>query len=123
MGVFDGGVAFVTGRQQRPGCRNSAPSRREVGANVVVAFGNDAGPAERLIASLPETGHRASRAPHRILGAIEGAQIGMRDHPGGASIVDQNLEPAFGGADLGREPFDMTFVDGTIIPVHGGSLL
>jgi hypothetical protein len=33
---------------------------------------------------------------------------GMRDHSGTAGIVDQDVEPALGGADRGGEAFDCT---------------
>ena len=37
---------------------------------------------------------------------VESPQIDMRDHPGAAGIVDQDVEPALGRADRGGEPFD-----------------
>ena len=37
---------------------------------------------------------------------VESAQIGMRDHPGAAGIVDQDVEPALGFADRVGEAFD-----------------
>jgi NAD(P)-dependent dehydrogenase (short-subunit alcohol dehydrogenase family) len=45
----------------------------EAGARVVVTYGNDAEAADRLVASLPGTGHRASRTPAQDTGAIEPA--------------------------------------------------
>jgi hypothetical protein len=39
---------------------------------------------------------------------VEGAQIGMQDNPGGVRIVDQDVETALGGIDLGGEAFDRT---------------
>jgi 3-oxoacyl-[acyl-carrier protein] reductase len=62
-------VALVTGGSS-PGSCDRAPLRR-AGARVVVTFGNDAEAADRLVASLPGTGHRASRTPAQDTGEIE----------------------------------------------------
>ncbi len=37
---------------------------------------------------------------------VERAQIGMRDHPGAAGIVDEDVEPALGRTDRGGEALD-----------------
>ena len=62
MGMLDGRVALVTGGSKGLGAA-TARLFAEAGASVIVTFGNDAAAAEQLIASLPGTGHRASRTP------------------------------------------------------------
>ena len=53
----------------------------ETGARVVITFSNDANAAERLIATLPGAGHRASRTPAQDTAAIESlaAEIGATE--------------------------------------------
>ncbi len=62
MGMLDGRVALVTGGSKGLGAA-TARLFAQAGARVVVTFGSDAAAAERLIASLPGAGHRASRTP------------------------------------------------------------
>jgi len=62
MGMLDGRVALVTGGSKGLGAA-TARLFAEAGARVVVTYANDAEAADRLIASLPGAGHRASHAP------------------------------------------------------------
>ena len=62
MGMLDGRVALVTGGSKGLGAA-TARLFAQAGARVVVTFGSDAQAADRLIASLPGTGHRASHTP------------------------------------------------------------
>ena len=62
MGLLDGRVALVTGGSKGLGA-STASLFAEEGARVVVTFANDTEAADRLIASLPGTGHRASHTP------------------------------------------------------------
>jgi 3-oxoacyl-[acyl-carrier protein] reductase len=80
MGMLDGRVALVTGGSKGLGA-STARLFAEAGARVVVTFGNGADAAEQLIASLPGTGHRASRIPAQDTGAIEvlAAEISASD--------------------------------------------
>jgi 3-oxoacyl-[acyl-carrier protein] reductase len=70
MGALDDRVALVTGGSKGLG---AATSRllAQAGARVIVTFSKDAEAAERLVASLPGTGHRASRTPAQDTPAIE----------------------------------------------------
>ena len=70
MGMLDGRVALVTGGSKGLGAA-TARLFAQAGARVVVTFGSDAQAADRLIASLPGTGHRASHAPAQDTRAIE----------------------------------------------------
>jgi 3-oxoacyl-[acyl-carrier protein] reductase len=70
MGALDDRVALVTGGSKGLG---AATSRllAQAGARVIVTFSKDAEAAEGLVASLPGTGHRASRTPAQDTPAIE----------------------------------------------------
>src|SRR5712671_2324901 len=70
MGMLDGRLALVTGGSKGLG-EATARLFAEAGARVVVTFGNDAEAADRLVASLPGDGHRASRTPAQDTQAIE----------------------------------------------------
>ena len=63
--MLDGRLALVTGGSKGLGAA-TARLFAEAGARVVVTFGSDAEAADRLIASLPGAGHRASRTPAKI---------------------------------------------------------
>ncbi len=70
MGLLDGRVALVTGGSKGLGAA-TALMFAEAGARVVITFGSDAEAADRLLASLPGTGHRASRTPAQDTQAVE----------------------------------------------------
>ncbi|MFZ3238661.1 MAG: SDR family NAD(P)-dependent oxidoreductase [Stellaceae bacterium] len=70
MGALDGRTALVTGGSKGLGAA-TARLLAEAGARVVVTFGNDAAAADRLVASLPGQGHRASHTPVQDTDAIE----------------------------------------------------
>ncbi len=70
MGMLDGRVALVTGGSKGLGAA-TARLFADAGARVVITFGNDVEAAQRLIASLPGDGHRASHTPAQDTSAIE----------------------------------------------------
>ncbi len=87
MGMLDGRVALVTGGSKGLGAA-TALLFAEAGARVVITFSSDAEAADRLLASLPGTGHRASRTPAQDTAAVEslvdtiGDDRGPARHPG-----------------------------------------
>jgi 3-oxoacyl-[acyl-carrier protein] reductase len=80
MGMLDGRVALVTGGSKGLGAA-IARLFAQAGARVVVTFGSDAAAADRLIASLPGLGHRASHTPAQDTDAIEdlAAEVGRTE--------------------------------------------
>jgi 3-oxoacyl-[acyl-carrier protein] reductase len=70
MSMLDGRVALVTGGSKGLGAA-TARLFAEAGSRVIVTFANDAEAAERLVASLPSGGHRASHTPAQDTPAIE----------------------------------------------------
>src|SRR5271165_2224005 len=70
MGPLDGRVALVTGGSKGLGAA-TALLFADAGARVVITFSSDAEAADRLLASLPGTGHRASRTPAQDTQAVE----------------------------------------------------
>jgi 3-oxoacyl-[acyl-carrier protein] reductase len=70
MGMLDGRVALVTGGSKGLGAA-TAHLFAAAGARVVVTFSSDAEAADRLLTSLPGTGHRASRTPAQDTAAVE----------------------------------------------------
>jgi 3-oxoacyl-[acyl-carrier protein] reductase len=70
MGMLDGRVALVTGGSKGLGA-STAHLFAAAGARVVITFSSDAEAADRAVASLPGTGHRASRAPAQDTAAVE----------------------------------------------------
>src|SRR5260221_68971 len=89
MGMLDGKVALVTGGSKGLGA-STARLLAEAGARVVVPFGNDADVAEKLIASLPGTGHRASHTPAQDTGAIESLAAAIGTSEGRLDILVNN---------------------------------
>lgn len=89
MGMLDGRVALVTGGSKGLGAA-TARLLAEAGARVVVTFGNDAEAAQRLIASLPGAGHRASRTPAQDTSAIDSLAAGIERTEGRLDILINN---------------------------------
>ena len=80
MEALDGRVALVTGGSKGLGAA-TARLFAEAGARVIVTFGNDPEAADRLIASLPGSGHRVSHTPAQDTPAIRSLldSIGMTE--------------------------------------------
>ena len=76
MGMLDGRVALVTGGSKGLGA-SIACLFAQAGARVIVTFANDAEAADRLIASLPGIGHRASQTPAQDTRGIESLAASM----------------------------------------------
>jgi len=89
MSMLDGKVALVTGGSKGLGAA-TARLFAEAGARVVVTFGNDAEAADRLIASLPGSGHRASRTPAQDTRAIEALADAIGTTDGRLDILVNN---------------------------------
>jgi 3-oxoacyl-[acyl-carrier protein] reductase len=89
MGMLDGRVVLVTGGSK---CLGVATARlfAEAGARVVVTFGSDADAADRLIASLPGAGHRASRTLAQDTLAIESFAAAIGTTEGRLDILVNN---------------------------------
>jgi NAD(P)-dependent dehydrogenase (short-subunit alcohol dehydrogenase family) len=89
MGMLDGRVALVTGGSKGLGAA-TARLFAQAGARVVVTFGSDAQAADRLIASLPGTGHRASHTPAQDTRAIESLAAAIGTTEGRLDILVNN---------------------------------
>src|SRR5215469_12713684 len=89
VGVLDGRVALVTGGSKGLGAA-TARLFAQAGARVVVTFANDAAAADRLIASLPGAGHRASHTPVQDTNAIEGLAASLARTEGRLDILVNN---------------------------------
>jgi 3-oxoacyl-[acyl-carrier protein] reductase len=89
MGMLDGRVALVTGGSKGLGAA-TACLFAEVGARVVVTFANDAAAAERLVASLPGSGHRASHTPAQDTPAIDSLAASIAATEGRLDILVNN---------------------------------
>jgi len=89
MGMLDGKVALVTGGSKGLGAA-TACLFAQAGARVVVTFGNDAEAADRLIASLPGAGHRASRTLAQDTRAIESLAAAVGTTEGRLDILVNN---------------------------------
>jgi 3-oxoacyl-[acyl-carrier protein] reductase len=87
--MLDGRVALVTGGSKGLGAA-TARLFAEAGARVVVTFGSDADAAERLVASLPGKGHRASHTPAQDTVAIERLAAGIAENEGRLDILVNN---------------------------------
>jgi 3-oxoacyl-[acyl-carrier protein] reductase len=89
MGMLDGRVALVTGGSKGLGAA-TARLFAEAGAQVVVTFGSDAAAADRLVASLPGTGHWASRTPAQDTHEIERLAVAIGTVEGRLDILVNN---------------------------------
>ena len=89
MGMLDGRVALVTGGSKGMGA-TTARLLAEAGARVVVTFATDSDAAERLVASLPGTGHRASRTPAQDTDAVERLAAAIGTSEGRLDILVNN---------------------------------
>jgi 3-oxoacyl-[acyl-carrier protein] reductase len=89
MGTLDGSVALVTGGSKGLGAA-TARLFAAAGARVVVTFGTDAAAAQRLIAGLPGTGHRASHTPAQDTPAIDDLAAAIAATEGRLDILVNN---------------------------------
>jgi 3-oxoacyl-[acyl-carrier protein] reductase len=89
MGGLDGRVALVTGGSKGLGAA-TARLFAQAGARVVITFGRDADAADRLIASLPGSGHRAAHAPAQQTLAIERLADSIDANEGRLDILVNN---------------------------------
>jgi 3-oxoacyl-[acyl-carrier protein] reductase len=89
MGGLDRKVALVTGGSKGLGAA-TARLFAQAGARVVITFGRDADAADRLIASLPGSGHRAAHAPAQQTLAIERLADSIDANEGRLDILVNN---------------------------------
>jgi 3-oxoacyl-[acyl-carrier protein] reductase len=89
MGALDGRVALVTGGSKGLGAA-TACLFAEAGASVIVTFANDTEAAERLITSLPGSGHRVSCTRAQDTCAIESLADSIAKTEGRLDILVNN---------------------------------
>jgi 3-oxoacyl-[acyl-carrier protein] reductase len=89
MGELDGRVALVTGGSRGLGAA-TARMFAQAGARVIFTYNSDVEAADRLIASLPGTGHRASRTPAQDTSAVETLVATIADTEGRLDVLVNN---------------------------------
>jgi 3-oxoacyl-[acyl-carrier protein] reductase len=89
MGMLNERVAVVTGGSKGLGAA-TARLLAQAGARVVVTFANDAEVAQRLVASLPGAGHRASHTPAQDTPAIDSLAASIAATEGRLDILVNN---------------------------------
>jgi 3-oxoacyl-[acyl-carrier protein] reductase len=87
--MLDGRVALVTGGSKGLGATTTRLFA-EAGARVVITFGSNPEAADRLIASLPGSGHRVSHTPAQDSPAIECLADSIANTEGRLDILVNN---------------------------------